>query len=59
MYKRVCVYTEKFRNDSLSVWVTYESAIVREKEKRKLQKICKMYVTNHGYGEKLDLHNGA
>lgn len=39
----VCVCTEKLRNDSLSVWVTYESATVREKEKKitkNMQNVC-------------------
>ena len=55
---RVCMYTEKLQNDSLSYGLPLRVPLSGRK-KRKSQKICKMYVTNQDYGEKLDLHNGA
>ena len=52
------MYTEKLQNDSLSYGLPLRVPLSGRK-KRKSQKICKMYVTNQDYGEKLDLHNGA
>ena len=54
----VCVYTEKLRNDRWSYGLLLRVPLSGRK-KRKSQNICKMYVTNQDYGEKLDLHNGA